>query len=80
MEQNVSRHIKCNPKRTLLSGTVDKASEIGPEVPYRSSAHEEAGGHIMARLDSSAQLGDPDVDHASNKTGKLRLSTKCSII
>jgi hypothetical protein len=74
MQQDVSGHIKCTMKRSWLTSPLDKAPEAVPEVPYRPSTNEEAGGHSTGRLDSRAQPGDPGAGHNIKETGKLEAS------
>jgi hypothetical protein len=80
MRHTVSTHIQCTMKRTLPNSTLDKAPEVVLEAPYRPSTNDEADVHVTARSDSLTQPGDPDADHTSNKTGKLRVSAMCSAI
>jgi hypothetical protein len=65
MRQDVSRHIKCTMKRTLLNSTLDKTPEVALEVPYRPTTNEEADVHVTS---------DSDAGQNSNKTSKLEVS------
>jgi hypothetical protein len=80
MEQYVSRHMKCNTKCTLRTGTIDKAPEIVPEASYRPSTNKEATGHGIVPSDSCTQPGESDAGPTSKQTGGLEVSVTCSMI